>query len=130
MYIKYQIGSKSFTNKLPLYSDNFINKQLKLSIPLITGAIIEIPSKEELKIRVGKEINLDNIISEKYKLSKYDIDLDDLALLRLQGYQRACLLNYKKYDQLIVGIKDDEIIVNDYFALKSIIQKLQKISVK
>ena len=52
MYIKYQIGSKSFTNKLPLYSDNFINKQLKLSIPLITGAIIEIPSKEELKIRL------------------------------------------------------------------------------
>ena len=41
--------------------------------------------------------------------------------IALQGFKRACLLNYKKYDQIIVGVGEKDIVVPDYFALKKII---------
>ncbi len=49
---------------------------------------------------------------------------DELANLSLQGFNKACLLNFKKYDQFLVGINRDDMIVSDYFALKRIIDGL------
>ena len=56
---------------------------------------------------------------DNYWIKKYDLILDDLIELVLNGYERACLLNYKKYDQVIVGVCNDDIIVPDYYALRS-----------
>ena len=44
--------------------------------------------------------------------------------LSLKGYSKACLLNFKKYNQIIVGINNEDMIVNDYYDLKKIIDGL------
>lgn len=121
--IQYQIGLKSWTRKLPIENLTPIQEQFQISYPLITGATIEYLPKKELKIHVGKEINLQNISLEKYKIKKYQIDINALTDLFLKGYQRACLLNYKKYDQILIGLNKEEIIVPDYYALKRIVEK-------
>ena len=51
-------------------------------------------------------------------MKKYDISMEDLADLYALGFKRACILNFKKYDTVIVGMNDDDIVVPDYFALK------------
>ena len=96
----------------------FLDKQLHLSIPLITGADI-CSKKKKIKIYVGKEINLKEYSKETYLREKFDISLETLADIAVQGYDRACLLNYKKYDQVIIGVEEDALIVPDYFALKT-----------
>ena len=121
--ISYVIGKSSYTKKMNFEDAENIeimNKQLSLSIPLITGVKIE--NKKEIKnIFVGKEINLQSIISKNYWTEKYELSIDELMEIALQGFKRACLLNYKKYDQIIVGVAEEDIIVPDYFALKKII---------
>ena len=121
--ISYVIGKSSYTKKMNIEDAENIeimNKQLSLSIPLITGVKIE--NKKEIKnIFVGKEINLQSIISKNYWTEKYELSIDELMEIALQGFKRACLLNYKKYDQIIVGVAEEDIIVPDYFALKKII---------
>lgn len=124
IFIEYQIGLKSHTKKIPIENQTPIEKQFAISLPLITGAKIIFPLKKEIKIVVGKEINLQKIALEKYKIEKYDLNLEDLAKLALKGYTRACLLNYKKYDQIVVGIEKEDYIVSDYFALKRFIDKI------
>ena len=121
--ISYVIGKSSYTKKMNIEDAENIeimNKQLSLSIPLITGVKIE--NKKEIKnIFVGKEINLQSIISKNYWTEKYELSIDELMEIALQGFKRACLLNYKKYDQIIVGVGEKDIVVPDYFALKKII---------
>ena len=121
--ISYVIGKSSYTKKMNIEDAENIeimNKQLSLSIPLITGVKIE--NKKEIKnIFVGKEINLQSIISKNYWTEKYELSIDELMEIALQGFKRACLLNYKKYDQIIVGVAEEDIIVPDYFALKKIV---------
>lgn len=121
--ISYVIGKSSYTKKIDIgdrENIEIMNKQLSLSIPLITGAKIE-NKKETKKIFVGKEIDLQSITTKNYWLEKYELSLDELMEIALQGFKRACLLNYKKYDQIIVGVGEKDIVVPDYFALKKII---------
>lgn len=121
--ISYVIGKSSYTKKIDIEDRENIeimNKQLSLSIPLITGAKIE-NKKETKKIFVGKEIDLQSITTKNYWLEKYELSLDELMEIALHGFKRACLLNYKKYDQIIVGVGEKDIVVPDYFALKKII---------
>ena len=75
---------------------------------------------------VGTEINLLRIGEERYKIAKYNLDLNILADLALHGYSRACLLSYKKYDQIIVGMNKEDIIVPDYFTLKKLLTFIAK----
>ena len=121
--ISYVIGKSSYTKKIDIgdrENIEIMNKQLSLSIPLITGAKIE-NKKETKKIFVGKEIDLQSISTKNYWLEKYELSLDELMEIALHGFKRACLLNYKKYDQIIVGVGEKDIVVPDYFALKKII---------
>ena len=60
----------------------------------------------------------------RYYIKRYDISYDDLIDLLLQGYKRVCLLNYKKYDQILVGIEETDEVVPDYFALRTSLEKL------
>lgn len=124
IYVKYHIGEKSFTKDFPITNPVPINKQLKISMPLITGATIHLPIDKDVKILIGKEINLDQIALDETKIAKYNLDLDELANLSLQGFNKACLLNFKKYEQIVVGLNNDDVIVSDYFALKRIIDGL------
>lgn len=117
--ITYRIGVSSWTEKNSMQENlAFLDKQLHLSIPLITGADI-CSKKKKIKIYVGKEINLKEYSKETYLREKFDISLETLADIAVQGYDRACLLNYKKYDQVIIGVEEDALIVPDYFALKT-----------
>ncbi len=124
IYVKYHIGGKSFTKDFPITNPVPINKQLKLSLPLITGATIHLPINKDVKVLIGKEIDLNQIALDYEKVNKYNLNLDELANLSLQGFNKACLLNFKKYDQIIVGINEEDMIVTDYFALKRIIDGL------
>ena len=118
MTVRYTLGLNSFTNETKDYQE-LLNKQISLSLPLITGVLILKGKKEEQKIYVGKEINLHCLQKDNYWIKKYDLLLDDLVELALNGYERACLLNYKKYDQVVVGVKKSDIIVPDYYALRA-----------
>ena len=124
IYVKYHIGENSVTKEYPVTNPIPINKQLNISLPLITGATIHLPIEKDIKILVGKEIDLNQIALDKPKLEKYDLNLDELADLSLKGYSKACLLNFKKYNQIIVGINNEDMIVNDYYDLKKIIDGL------
>jgi len=122
MKIQYMIGTTSCTEEDK--NLDFLDKQLQLSIPLVTGVNIKYKEnkKEKLaKIYVGKEINLKEYQKEKFLLEKYDISLNDLAEVAVLGYSRACLLNYKKYETVLVGVENDALVVPDYFALKKMI---------
>lgn len=121
--ISYLVGTSSFTKQMNINEKenvDFINKQLSLSIPLITGVKIE-EKKETKQIFVGKEISLDHINEKNYWVQKYDIPLEKLTDLLLLGFKRACVLNFKKYDSVIVGVHDEDIVVPDYYALKKMI---------
>lgn len=125
MKIKYLIGTKSYTEEYTKENSLiFLQKQLKLSVPLITG--VNISYKEELKkqIYVGKEIQIKNFSKDNYILSKYDISPNELRTILENGYERACLLSYKKYETILVGVKKEDIIVPDYFALKEELLKI------
>ena len=124
IYVKYHIGENSFTKEYPVTNPIPINKQLNLSLPLITGATIHLPIDKDIKVLVGKEIDLNQIALDKPKLEEYDLNLDELADLSLKGYSKACLLNFKKYNQIVIGINKDDMIVSDYFSLKKIIDSL------
>ena len=121
--ISYLVGTSSFTKQMNINEEenvDFINKQLSLSIPLITGVKIE-DKKQVKQIFVGKEISLDHINENNYWLQKYDIALEELTDILLQGFKRACILNFKKYDSVIVGVHEKDIVVPDYYALKKMI---------
>ncbi len=115
--IEYQIGESSFTNRFTKDFDSLVTKQLGLTIPLITSVKLE-NNKDSKRIYVGKEINLNSIHEDNYFIKKYEIDMNDLLDISSKGYNKACLLNYKKYDLIIVGIDDNSEIVPDYYALK------------
>lgn len=115
--ISYNIGNSSFTNWQDITNLNIIEKQLNLSIPLITGVKI-LNDNKCLNVFVGKEILLQQFLNNSFWLTKYDLAVEKLIDINLNGFKRACLLNFKKYEQIVVGIDDKDIIVPDYFALK------------
>lgn len=119
MTIQYMIGTTSVSKKYSyLENINLLKKQLELSIPLITGVRIK-KEENQTKIYVGKEIHLAN--NERYLYEKYGISLENIAEIKVLGYDRACILNFKKYDTVLVGVEKDAIVVPDYFALKNTI---------
>ncbi len=121
MKIQYFIGKNSHTKMLPLENFDFLEKQFALSIPLITKVTIFLKEKKKEKqqsIYVGKEILLTEIKKENSLLEKYGISMEDLADVYALGFKRACLLNFKKYDPILVGMNQEDLVVPDYFALK------------
>ena len=76
-------------------------------------------------IYVGKELRLN--ATNDYYVSKYDLDEGELIRLRNEGYTRVCLLNYKKYDLVMVGLHKEDKVVPDYFALKRNLTKLKQL---
>ena len=121
--ISYVIGSHSYTKKRKLLDSQnmkIVDKQLKLSIPLITGARIESKNWKK-QIFIGKEIDLRDIPFKSHLFEKYDVSLEDLIDISLKGFKRVCLLNYKKYDQILMGVCEEDIIVPDYYAFRNVI---------
>lgn len=124
MKVQYMLGTLSYTNEIEICNTEVLEKQLRLPIPLITAVqILSKKHKKLKKIYVGKEIQLDSY-QTNYFIEHYDICYDDCVDLLLQGYKRACLLNYKKYDQILVGVKEEDEVVPDYFALRTSLEKL------
>jgi len=106
----YGVGSHATTKEYGFWNTNFLNplqKQISLSIPLITSITVRATMKERKKnlfsIYVGKEIALD--AQSKYYIEKYDLDKEELARFKQRGYERVCLLNFKKYDLILIGLK-------------------------
>ena len=95
MKISYVIGTNSYTKEVNLTSNEsleIMNKQLSLSIPLITGAKIK-RKKRVKQIFVGKELSLSSLHKNNFWLQKYDLSLEEVMDIALQGYKRACLLS-------------------------------------
>lgn len=122
MVLKYLIGTSSYTNPSNL---DFLNKQFKIDVPLITGATIT-SNKNNINLYVGKEFNRSDYVRDFDIISKYDLDLEELAGIYTKGYKKAVLLNYKKYEPVLIGINDNDIVVPDYYALRNEIVKLIK----
>ncbi len=127
--IQYLIGKSSYTNEYPIQNNwELLQKQFSLAIPLITGVNIRYKKNKKdylQKIYVGKEISLKEHSNLDSILNKYEMDMENLADIAVLGYDRACLLNFKKYDQVLVGVENNTIIVPDYYALKKIIYQIQ-----
>lgn len=128
----YGIGSRAKTREYLMTNDNYLKpleKQSLLSFPLITSITVRAVSKENHKknnlfsIYVGKELRLN--ATNDYYVSKYDLDEEELTRLRNEGYDRVCLLNYKKYDLVMVGLNKCDKVVPDYFALRRDVNKLK-----
>jgi len=131
MKIQFTLGTSSFTPIMDIdnHNANVLERQLQISVPLITSVKLmkKNNKKEQIKnIYVGKEINLKTISKHNYWLTKYDISIEDVIDICLQGYKRACLLNYKRYDQIVVGVDANDEIVPDYYALKAKIKEWQE----
>lgn len=128
----YGIGSRAKTREYLMTNDNYLKpleKQSLLSFPLITSITVRAVSKENHKknnlfsIYVGKELRLN--ATNDYYVSKYGLDEEELTRLRNEGYDRVCLLNYKKYDLVMVGLNKCDKVVPDYFALRRDVNKLK-----
>lgn len=122
----YGIGKKAKSVEYSCSNSDALNplvKQISLSIPLITSVTLKTKQKKELySIYVGKEFYLN--CSNDYYIEKYDLDAEELERFKDAGYERVCLLNYKKYDPVIIGLKKSDKVVPDYYALKSNMTKL------
>ncbi|MCI8575498.1 MAG: hypothetical protein HFI09_03420 [Bacilli bacterium] len=130
----YGIGSKAKTREYLLSSERCfepLQKQNLLSFPLITSITVRATLKDQQRksklfsIYVGKELRLDAY--NDYYIEKYGLDADELMRFRLEGYERVCLLNYKKYDVVMVGLHEEDKVVPDYFALKRDLAKLKQL---
>jgi len=129
----YGIGAQAKSKEYSLYEKNLwdpLKKQEHLSFPVITSITVRatIPKykKNDLfSIYVGKELNLRHF--NDYYLQKYDLDEEELMDFKNQGYERVCLLNYKKYDLVMIGLKKFDKVVPDYYALKRDVTKLEKL---
>lgn len=130
----YGIGSVAKTREYLLSSERCFEplyKQSSLSFPLITSMTVRAISKDKKKknnlfsIYVGKELRLNS--SNEYYIEKYGLDEEEMNRLRTEGFQRVCLLNYKKYDVVMVGLHKEDKVVPDYFALKRNLTKLKQL---
>ena len=111
------IGKNSYTKLQPLASTlPFLNKQLELSVPLITGVKLCLKKGEFLQIYVGKQINLKDYTEEKYLRHKFDIPVDTIASLAVEGY-----------DPVLVGVNERDLIVPDYYSLRDNIKSYLQI---
>ena len=125
----YGYGKQGKSKEYTFYNSCFLEplqKQISSSIPLITSVTLTSSSKKALfSIYVGKELYLSSI--DDYYIEKYDLDIEELERFSDAGYQRICLLNYKKYDVVLIGLGPNDRVVSDYFALKREMVKLMKL---
>ena len=127
MKISYRLGTKSWTQEVEENLFDVLQKQLEISIPMITGAKIVKEDGSEKQILVGKKIDLSfNTNYQTYYTDKYDLSLEELIDLYLEGFRSVCLLNYKKYDPIVVGLREEDEVVSDYYALKEKIKEFCK----
>ena len=127
MKISYRLGTKSWTKEVEENLFDVLQKQLEISIPMITGAKIVKEDGSEKQILVGKKIDLSfNTNYQTYYTDKYDLSLEELIDLYLEGFRSVCLLNYKKYDPIVVGLREGDEVVSDYYALKEKIKEFCK----
>ena len=127
MKLSYRLGTKSWTQEVEENLFDVLQKQLEISIPMITGAKIVKEDGSEKQILVGKKIDLSfNTNYQTYYTDKYDLSLEELIDLYLEGFRSVCLLNYKKYDPIVVGLREGDEVVSDYYALKEKIKEFCK----
>lgn len=131
----YGIGTHAYTKEYFFSSSSFLKplqKQISSSFPFITSitvnAMKEKKKRELFSIYVGKELNLHAY--NDYYIQKYDLDLQELERFRDAGYDRVCLLNYKKYDLVMIGLKKSDKVVPDYYALKRNLMNLERLHQK
>ena len=130
--LQFYIGKNSLTKENQVSPFKLLEKQLSLSIPLITGMKITFQKKKKKwnqKVYVGRELKIEDLQKNPSLLEKYNINFEELADIAVEGYQKVCLLNYKKYDSVLVGVKEEDLIVPDYFALKKYIYVLKDTSI-
>jgi len=130
--LTYGIGKCAKTKEYQFYNSQFLEplkKQISISIPLITSATLhssfEHKKQPLFSIYVGKELNTH--CSNNYYLDKYDLDEEELERYRDAGYERVCLLNYKKYDVVLIGLNKEDKVVSDYYALRRDLLKLNQV---
>ena len=127
MKVQYQIGTKSMTKQMDIDCLDVVQKQLEISTPMITSAHIQEEDGTTRIIYVGKKIDLHpSTTSQMYFTEKYDLSLEELIDIYLQGYTSVCLLNYKKYDQIVVPMNEYDEVVPDYYALREKIKEYCK----
>ncbi len=127
--LQFLIGKNSLTKENQGSPFALLEKQLSLSIPLITGMNITFQKKKKKwnqKVYVGRELKIQELQKNPNLLEKYNINIEELADIAVEGYQKVCVLNYKKYDSVLVGVNDEDLIVPDYFALKKYIYVLKE----
>ncbi len=119
--IHYLVGKNCQTEEVTKSPFTFLEKQFSLSIPLITGVCIKKRQKKKEEVHniyVGRELSISDFQKNPVLYEKYNITLEDLADFAVQGYDKVCVLNYKKYDTALVGLSSKDYVVPDYFALK------------
>lgn len=128
----YGIGKYAKTKEYSLFNPTFwipIEKQDEMSLNVISSVTLKakrMDQEQELfSIYVGKEIFLEKPLS--YYSKKYDISLDELIKLKKQGYDRICLLDYKKYDNEVIGLEENDRVVPSYSALKEKLRCMEQI---
>lgn len=119
----YGIGACAKTKEYSFYNSSFwipLEKQEELSYPIITSVTLKQNEKEQSKnlfsIYVGKEF-LFRYLTE-HVIEKYHLDQEELKELYQAGFERFCLLNYKKDNAILVGLRKDDKVVSDYFTLR------------
>ena len=127
--LQFLIGKNSLTKESQVSPFELLEKQLSLSIPLITGMNITFQKKKKKwnqRVYVGRELKIQELQKDPSLLEKYNITIEELADIAVEGYQKVCVLNYKKYDSVLVGVSEEDLIVPDYFALKKYIYVLKE----
>lgn len=124
----YGIGRLGKSKEYSFYNSSFLSplqKQLNLTVPLITSITLKVHQREICSIYVGKELFLNSM--NEYYIKKYDLDVEELERFHDAGFERVCLLNYKKYDTFLIGLHKRDQVVSDYYALKRKLEKLMKL---
>ena len=127
--LQFLIGKNSLTKESQISPFELLEKQLSLSIPLITGMNVTFQKKKKKwnqREYVGRELKIQELQKDPSLLEKYNITIEELADIAVEGYQKVCVLNYKKYDSVLVGVSEEDLIVPDYFALKKYIYVLKE----
>ncbi len=134
LFLFYGIGSVGKTREYSFHNDNYLKPlhlQHSLSIPLITSITVrayvsKMNRKNDLfSIYVGKELFLNE--ENDYYIKKYDLETSEIKRLQQEGFERVCLLNYKKYDFVLVGLQKEDKVVPDYYSLKREMFRLKKL---
>ncbi len=125
MKLVYVLGLKSLSKIYDIDDMSFLDKQFSIRVPLITSVKLLYNGKLFKNIYVGKEMNLYTLINNKYYIDKYELDNEELLLMSLKGYKKVCLLNYNRFESKMIGLNQDDIVVSDYYALRT---KLTNIS--